>query len=676
MEFLIFFLFASITSNVCVVGEDLAVLVTASETEQYKNVCHGSCQCVNRSFRLVVDCSHGQLQAIPTDLPENTTELQFSYNKLSALKRAMFYKLTKLEILNLSFNEINDIEPDTFSDLGKSLTSLYLTCNRVPYKERFKRALTPMLRLQSLYIQQCLEDIKDGETFPAHELKQMPHLTNLSVDLINKEGIRYGIKPEFLSTTFFVQDMWQNRLTMANNTDLLCPNCNTNTSHVVVPLPQQIEVFDISQLDMDIEVFNLCMCEPNSHKEFYMRQNKFRKIDGPLMGMKHVQLLDLSDNFCVNLSSGVFHFLPYLRRLLLSGNLLSYSLERDKPGLTFQSLSLLNELDLSFNRLRYLPSDIFKGLTGLEILKLNNNKLKTFAVNMQMTTRLNILLLNHNNLRYIPQLQMKQIDKIMHHKSQRINLANNNFQCNCTDIEFVRWIQQKTVNLVDDETYRCTYIDETTKNLTGYSLVHDLEKECASYTLLIVVASILMSAFLSILTGGIIYRYRWDLRYLYYSTKFRMKGYIPVDVDEDRFRYDVFVSYSDQERHFVVVDLLHELEESRSLKLCIHERDFFVGGMVTENIVYAINNSRKTLLLLSRGFIESHWCRYELNMARMEAIKTGRDVLCTVKMEEIMHDYLPLEVIDAIRSHTYIQHPGEREHMDMFWDRLYAAISG
>ncbi|XP_052803737.1 toll-like receptor 4 [Mya arenaria] len=863
-------LFLFIIVNACVVREEFDMLATATDTELNKHVCHGPCHCIYRRFSIVVDCSHGQLQAIPPDLPENTTELQFSYNKLTALNSSMFNGLMKLEILNISFNEINDIEPNTFSDLGETLTSLYLTCNRVRYMERFRKALTPLLRLKSLYIQQCLKDIEDGEVFPANELKQMPHLTNLSVDLINKEGfpiylngleymdikyfkhdpripdphfrgtnrcnlptlsrdllanltnvrwlrlnscniskaeidclvdfdniisldlsfnvnlgftalpeimsglqnkdfeelvihqihdtfgdctkitknqlkyfqnvtsfrklimssnrwssfeedsiefipkefqyidasqnlmllgnyfkdifsgkyfsnvkfvnistqrIKYGIKPLFFNPTFFVQDMWQNREAMANNTNRLCPSCQTNTSHVVVPLPQKIEVLDISQLDMDIRVLNLCICEPNSLREFYMRKNKFRTIEGPLMGMKHVQLLDLSNNACANLSSEAFHFLPNLTRLYLSGNLLGYSLERDEAGITFQNLSRLEELDLSFNELRYLPFYIFKGLTGLEMLILKNNNMKTFAVNMQMMTRLNRLVLNNNNLRYIPKLQMKQIDKIIQSKSLRINLANNKFKCNCTDTEFVRWIQNNNVNLVDVETYICTYIDDTPKNITGYSLVHDLEKECASYTLLIVVASILVSAFLSILTGGIIYRYRWDLRYLYYSSKFRMKGYMPVDADEDRFRYDIFVSYSDQERHFVVADLVHELEESRSLKLCIHEREFFLGGMVTENIVYAINNSRKTLVLLSKGFIESHWCRYELNMARMEAIKTGRDVLCTVKMEEIIHDNMPLEVIDVLRNHTYIQLPEEREHMTMFWDRLYTALS-
>ncbi|XP_052805754.1 toll-like receptor 4 [Mya arenaria] len=501
------------------------------------------------------------------------------------------------------------------------------------------------------------------------------YLWNVKFVNISSQNNKYGIKPLIFSRAFFVQNKLQKRANLTNNTSKPCANCLGAAFSVRVPLPQQIEVLDISQLDLDIHVLRLCICEPNSLREFYMQQNKFRIINGPLLGMEHVQILDLSNNNCNDLVHDAFHFLPNLKRLFLSGNLLDYSLGRDKAGITFQNLSLLNELDLSFNRLRYLPSEIFKGLTGLEILKLDNNNIKTFAVNMQMMTRLNILILNNNKLRYIPQLQMKQIDKIIQSRSLQINLANNNFKCNCTDIEFVRWIQERNLNLLDVETYHCTYIDDITKNLTGKSLVHDLEKECASYTLIIVVASILVSAFLSILTGGIIYRYRWHLRYLYYSSKFRMKGYMPVDTDEDRFRYDVFVSYSDQERNFVIVDLLHELEESRSLKLCIHERDFFLGGMVTENIVYAINNSRITLVLLSRGFMESHWCRYELNMARMEAIKTGRDVLCIVKMEEIMHDNLPLEVIDVIRNHTYIQLPEEREHMTLFWDRLHTALS-
>ena len=56
-------------------------------------------------------------------------------------------------------------------------------------------------------------------------------------------------------------------------------------------------------------------------------------------------------------------------------------------------------------------------------------------------------------------------------------------------------------------------------------------------------------------------------------------------------------------------------------KFCIHERDFLPGNTIEDNIVNAIENSRKTILVLSGNFLTSGWCEFELQMARMESVK-------------------------------------------------------
>jgi TIR domain len=44
------------------------------------------------------------------------------------------------------------------------------------------------------------------------------------------------------------------------------------------------------------------------------------------------------------------------------------------------------------------------------------------------------------------------------------------------------------------------------------------------------------------------------------------------------FNYDVFVSYSDNDRQWVLDELLPQIEGRDGISVCLHERDFQVGG--------------------------------------------------------------------------------------------------
>jgi hypothetical protein len=138
--------------------------------------------------------------------------------------------------------------------------------------------------------------------------------------------------------------------------------------------------------------------------------------------------------------------------------------------------------------------------------------------------------------------------------------------------------------------------------------------------------------------------------------------------------FDAFVSYASENARFVKNDLVPQLEDRRRLQLLVHDRDFRAGEFVNDNIMQAIASSRKTLILMSKDFLKSEWCIFEMNMARMESIKTGRNVVCLVKLEDFPVEGLPLEILDIIRQQTYIERPENDDHMDMFWDRVQNAL--
>src|SRR5512136_2482598 len=92
--------------------------------------------------------------------------------------------------------------------------------------------------------------------------------------------------------------------------------------------------------------------------------------------------------------------------------------------------------------------------------------------------------------------------------------------------------------------------------------------------------------------------------------------------DEPNYIYDVFISYSHADQEWVRNWLLPRLEAA-GLRVCIDCRDFELGTSVLDNIEWAVDNSRHTLLVLTPAWIESQWTDFE-SLLMSAADPTGR----------------------------------------------------
>jgi serine/threonine protein kinase len=72
------------------------------------------------------------------------------------------------------------------------------------------------------------------------------------------------------------------------------------------------------------------------------------------------------------------------------------------------------------------------------------------------------------------------------------------------------------------------------------------------------------------------------------------------------FSYDVFISYSPADRLWVQQELWPWLEQA-GLRVCIDLRDFQPGAPRPTEVERAVLTSRKTLLILTPGYLESEW---------------------------------------------------------------------
>ena len=87
--------------------------------------------------------------------------------------------------------------------------------------------------------------------------------------------------------------------------------------------------------------------------------------------------------------------------------------------------------------------------------------------------------------------------------------------------------------------------------------------------------------------------------------------------DRKRYLFSAFVSCDHRDaKYFVYRKLLPNLEtEETKLKFCVAQRNFLVGATILDNIMRAIQKSRKVIFIVSQYFLQSKWCKEELLIA-------------------------------------------------------------
>ncbi|XP_060070333.1 uncharacterized protein LOC132550305 [Ylistrum balloti] len=149
----------------------------------------------------------------------------------------------------------------------------------------------------------------------------------------------------------------------------------------------------------------------------------------------------------------------------------------------------------------------------------------------------------------------------------------------------------------------------------------------------------------------------------------------PYEDDDDR-TWDAFVSYksTDVDQNFVLHTLFPKLEKELGFTLCMHFRDFMPGETIANNIINAVNNSRRTILILTPRYIESEFTRFEYQVAQHEMLKRKHRII-PILLEDITDSLSSMDpnLRQIIRSVTYIEYPGQdasEKKMNTFWKRM------
>ncbi|XP_071080767.1 toll-like receptor 2 type-2 [Haliotis cracherodii] len=168
---------------------------------------------------------------------------------------------------------------------------------------------------------------------------------------------------------------------------------------------------------------------------------------------------------------------------------------------------------------------------------------------------------------------------------------------------------------------------------------------------------------------SIIYKCRWKLRYLLYLINhlgiYKLR-------DDQNCTYDGFVVYSPSDTTWIIEHLIPCMEARNALKLCIHERDFDVGGAIVDNIVESVETSRKILIVLSINTLQSEWCQFEMNLAQRRAVG-GTHTIVVVLLSDIPGRLFSSSINAILEEHPCVIWPAPQEDetaRDMFWEQL------
>lgn len=293
------------------------------------------------------------------------------------------------------------------------------------------------------------------------------------------------------------------------------------------------------------------------------------------------------------------------------------------------------ELDLSFNQIKSIDyGETERFPKSLQTLKLDNNRLE-----------------------YLPE-NFKQLYNV------NMTLRANDLKCDCHSKWMPRWMVYG--NITDKDQVRCS---SDKPNARIYQANED-EFVCELSVLEMAFISLSLVLFLTLLTIVLLYKYRGEIKILLY---FHLKWH-PFDRTEDSDfvdkLYDAFISYSGRDVQLVFDVLQPQLEtESKPYRLCIHDRDFSPGSLVTDNVLYSVKYSRRMIMLLTENFLKSEWCHLEFQSAHRRVLKDRTNYLVVILFDNIKVEDLDEALKLYLKTNTYIEYNSK-----WFWQRLFYAM--
>nr|DBA29021.1 TPA: hypothetical protein GDO54_009291 [Pyxicephalus adspersus] len=301
----------------------------------------------------------------------------------------------------------------------------------------------------------------------------------------------------------------------------------------------------------------------------------------------------------------------------------------------------IKELYISDNRLTKLPVDA--RLPSLQLLVIRTNRLIDFF---------------QSDLSFFPTLT-------------GLDARDNSYFCSCQFVDFVNRNYKLLVGWPQN------YICDSPTSVRGNQIDRaHLPPLMCHKTLIVTITCIILILGIALLVACCHYFHiLWYVKMTWAWLKAKRR---PMKVLDREISYDAYVSYSERDSEWVENMMLPLLENGDpSFKICFHKRDFVPGKTIIDNIIDAMETSYKTLFILSEHFVQSEWCKYELEFSHFRLFDENNDTAILVILEPIEKSTVPrrfAKLRKLMNTKTYLKWPTEEEEQEVFWSNLRVAL--
>uniref|UniRef100_A0A8C3Q8P4 Uncharacterized protein n=1 Tax=Geospiza parvula TaxID=87175 RepID=A0A8C3Q8P4_GEOPR len=711
---------------VAVLAIYMVLAASLSEQQALKQACP-SCDASQ-----LCNCSSVGLEFIPTGLTAKITVLNLAHNRIKHIQSQDLQQAVNLRALLLQSNEISSIDEDSFQSLER-LELLDLSNNSLAH-------LSPvwfghLFSLQHLHLQgNSYRDL--GQSSPFSRLRNLSslHLGNPQFSVIrqgNFEGIEFLHKLWIDGSNLSQYELGSLKSIKEINHMIINLRNSNIFSEIVRDLLHSVTWLEVAEIKLPVEKKSLVQ---NSTRPFRIQKLTFKEalftdqsISRTIVLLKAItSLKELQAINCMLEGKGRWNTKEIARSgqsfvetiTIIKAVIQNFHLFFDLDGMESQ-INKLKRLTIAssnvfmvscklarhFSSLLYLDfhdnllvnkrlnETICEGSwPSLQTLNLSQNSLKSLELTAEYISRLpklNNLDISLNNFGEIPEeckwpkhlkylnLSSTQIPKVtacIPDTLEVLDVSGNNLK------EFGRRLpslkelyltrnQLKTLpgaapipNLVSLSVRRNKLNSFSKEEFEGAQVgaVHLSLMECHRSLVVSLICVLVFLVILLLVAAG----YKYHVR--------KPAAAPPKDVC-----YDAFVSYSEALR-WVENTMVRELEQAcPPFRLCLHKRDFVPGKWIVDNIIDSIEKSRKTLFVLSEHFVQSEWCKYELDFSHFRLFDENNDAAILILLEPIQSKAIPkrfCKLRKIMNTKTYLEWPAGEQQQQVFWENLKGAL--
>uniref|UniRef100_A0A2C9LHD5 TIR domain-containing protein n=1 Tax=Biomphalaria glabrata TaxID=6526 RepID=A0A2C9LHD5_BIOGL len=278
----------------------------------------------------------------------------------------------------------------------------------------------------------------------------------------------------------------------------------------------------------------------------YFVGNSILKGTGRIKGLTNLQLCDVSKNAAI-VEPYLFDDFSSLRYLIMKSMMNEDFFQRISIDRIIQNMPELRYLDLTDNKLNFLPLNLFSRNSHITHVILAKNRFSSFPITMALVPNLKLLDLSGNALSYLTDEEMTALTKHSENVPDfYLALTGNNIVCVCSQIKFMIWLNIS--GFLDNKgNYSCT--SQEGQLISTEVLLQDISgfyRQCFGYNNFMISIVLLLVMSSTFLVAYLVHRFRTVIEAS--LVRIFIKAFRPMKSSD--YKTHVFIGYADEDVGF------------------------------------------------------------------------------------------------------------------------------